>query len=117
MTTFAQIVILMTRLSRRTIAQQANRLLSLCIVVCTCVASSLGFFANSVQTALDNDIANYLGAPLVVRSERPLPADLLTQEGLNTPVVTACLFALSTVRLASVLPILLTVLYGLTSVR
>ena len=61
MSTVAQTLILMRRMSRRALMQKANRLLSLCIVVCTAVAASLGFFANSVQTALDKDIANYLG--------------------------------------------------------
>ncbi|MFT6046859.1 MAG: hypothetical protein ACI9WC_002570, partial [Arenicella sp.] len=56
MNKFTQIIILTKRLSRPTIGQKANRLLSLCIIVCTCVAASLGFFSNSVQSALDNDI-------------------------------------------------------------
>jgi putative ABC transport system permease protein len=86
---FTQINILIKRIGRRTIAQKANRLLSLCIVVCTCVAASLGLFANSVQSALDNDIASYLGAPMVVRSEQALPIELFDLDGLAPLVVTA----------------------------
>lgn len=84
-----QITILMKRLSKRTIGQRANRLLSLCIVVCSCVAASLGFFANSVQSALDNDIARYLGAPMVVRAEQLLPMELFAVDGLAPPVITS----------------------------
>jgi len=85
----SQIVILTKRLSRRAISQSANRLLSLCIVICTCVAASLSFFANSVQSALDNDIANYLGAPMVVRSGQPLPLELFDFNGVTSPVFTS----------------------------
>ncbi|MFQ3246243.1 MAG: putative ABC transport system permease protein [Arenicella sp.] len=88
MNKFTQIIILTKRLSRPTIGQKANRLLSLCIIVCTCVAASLGFFSNSVQSALDNDIARYLGAPMVVRSEQPLPQELFIVDGLTAPVIT-----------------------------
>jgi putative ABC transport system permease protein len=89
MNKLTQISILIKRLGRRTIAQKANRLLSLCIVVCTCVAASLGLFANSVQSALDNDIANYLGAPMVVRAEQALPIELFALDGIAPPVITA----------------------------
>jgi len=93
MNTLTQIIILTKRLSPRlsrpTIGQKANRLLSLCIIVCTCVAASLGFFANSVQSALDNDIARYLGAPMVVRSGQPLPMEIFALDGLAPAVVTA----------------------------
>jgi len=65
-----QILILAKRLGRRAIGQRANRLLSISIIVCTCVAASLGLFAKSVQTALNYDIANYLGASLVVRADQ-----------------------------------------------
>lgn len=85
----SQVVMLMKRLRRRTVAQKANRLLGLCIVVCSCVAASLGFFANSVQSALDNDIASYLGAPMVVRSEQSLPLGSFALKGIEQPVVTA----------------------------
>jgi len=85
----SQTLILMKRLGRRAAGQRANRLLSLCIVMCTCVSASLSFFANSVQSALDNDIANYLGAPLVVRAGQAIPASLFSLNGLASPVVTA----------------------------
>ncbi len=89
MNSLSQTMVLVNRLGRRTIGQKANRLLSLCIIVCTCVAASLGFFANSVQSALDKDIANYLGAPLVVRSDQVLPSDLFELDGIAPPVTTA----------------------------
>ena len=84
-----QIAILVKRLGRRTIGQRANRLLSLSIIVCTGVAASLGFFANSVQLALNDDIANYLGAPLVVRADKALSMEIFDFEGLAAPVTTA----------------------------
>ncbi len=89
MNSLSQTAVLVKRLGRRTIGQKANRLLSLCIIVCTCVAASLDFFANSVQSALDKDIANYLGAPLVVRSDQVLPSDLFDLDGIEPPVTTA----------------------------
>lgn len=89
MNTIKQIAIITKRLGRRTIAQRANRLLSLSIIVCTCVAASLGFFAKSVQTALDKDIANFLGAPLVVRSDQAILSKALEIDGLSGPVYTA----------------------------
>lgn len=89
MNTVKQIAILTKRLGRRTIGQRANRLLSLSIIVCTCVAASLGFFAKSVQTALDNDIANFLGAPLVVRSDQAILSKVPEIDGLSSPVYTA----------------------------
>jgi putative ABC transport system permease protein len=84
-----QIAVLMKRLGRRAAGQRANRLLSLSIIVCTGVAASLGFFADSVQSALDDDIANYLGAPLVVTSDKPLPMELFAIEGVGKTVETA----------------------------
>ena len=72
MNTAVQIVILMKRLGWRSIGNRANRLLSLCLIVCTCVAASLSFFATSVESALDEDIANYLGCLLYTS---PSPRD------------------------------------------
>ena len=89
MNRLSQVIILVKRLIRPTIGEKANRLLSLCIIVCTCVAASLGLFANSVQSALDDDIANYLGAPMVVRAKQALPIDLFELDGLAEPVITA----------------------------
>ncbi|MFK8019144.1 MAG: ABC transporter permease [Pseudomonadales bacterium] len=89
MTAFAQILILVRRLSPSAVRQKAYHLLGLCIIVCTCVASGLSFFAKSVQSSLDNDIANYLGAPLVVRSAEPLPTSLFLHKGFAAPVTTS----------------------------
>jgi len=77
------------RLCRRAIGQRANHLLSLCIVVCACVSASLSLFSSSVQSALDNDIANFLGAPLVVRSNQPIATTKLPSlKGLRPAVYT-----------------------------
>lgn len=90
MNSLQQIIKLTSRLNRHAIRQKANRLLSLCIIVCSCIAASLSFFSSSVQTALDHDIANFLGAPLVVRSDQPLSFDLVPKiQGLQTPVTTS----------------------------
>jgi len=89
MTKLKQVAILIKCLSRRTITQKSNRLLSLCIIVCTCAAASLSFFSSSVESALDHDIANYLGAPMVVRAENPLPINVLNNNTLTPPVTTA----------------------------
>lgn len=94
MKTIMQTVILMKRLGLRAMAQRANRLLSLSIIICTCVAASLSFFAKSVQTALDNDIATFLGAPLVVHSNWPVLNNMalikeLAINELSSPVYTA----------------------------
>ena len=89
MSNLQQVLVLTNRLSRRAIGQRANRLLSLSIIICTCVAASLGFFAKSVQTALDNDIANFLGAPLVVRADKAMLTNPPQVDGLNHPVYTA----------------------------
>jgi len=78
MQSLVQIIRLALRFGRRAALQPANQLLSICIIVCTCVTASLSFFAASVQTSLDNDIANFLGAPMVVRSSQPIASDLLT---------------------------------------
>ena len=88
-TNIIQTIILIKRLSRRSVRQTSNRLLCLCIVVCTGVAACLSFFASSVQTALDNDIANYLGAPMVIRAKHPLPISAFTQNHSITPVSTS----------------------------
>ena len=88
MSQFSQIVVLIKRFGRRAAKQKTNRILGLCIMVCSFVAASLGFFSNSVQMALDNDIANYLGAPLVVRSDQQLPRAVFDIDGLEAIVNT-----------------------------
>ena len=88
MSPLKQALVLVARLSRRPFSQRATVLLCVSILVCTCVTASLGFFAKSVQSALDNDIANFLGAPLVVRSDQPLPVSMPELAGLAKPVMT-----------------------------
>ena len=87
-----QICTVLRYLGLRALRNKANGLLALCILVCSGVAATLGFFANNVQMALDADIATYLGAPLVLRSDSPIPIDqyqVLKLSGLNAPVQTA----------------------------
>lgn len=88
MNNLTQIFILTKRLGQRAIAQRAHRLLGTNILICTCVAASLGFFAKSVQTALDEDIANYLGAPMVIRSNQPVLPTIPEIPGLDAAVRT-----------------------------
>lgn len=88
MNTLSQVMVLLKRLSTRVFEQKSNCLLSLCVLVCTCIAASLGLFASSVQSALDDDIAKYLGAPMVVRSEQAMPLSIFSSEGLAPPVTT-----------------------------
>ncbi len=88
MNTLKQISVLAVRLSRRPLTQNAILLLCTSIIVCTFAAASLTFFAKSVRTALDSDIANFLGAPLVIRSDQPLLVSLPRIAGLKKPVTT-----------------------------
>ena len=87
-----QIVTMVRYLGLRAFRQKANALLALCILVCSGVAATLGFFANNVQIALDADISKYLGAPLVLRSDLSIPIDqyeVLKLPGLSKPVRTS----------------------------
>lgn len=90
MNTFNQTVILSARLSRHATKQRSTLFLCACIFMCTFIASCLSFFSSSVQNALNNDIANFLGAPLVVRSNAPLQAltPLMERLNLTSPVTT-----------------------------
>ena len=90
MNTLKQTTILSLRLGRRAIKQRSKILLCACIFMCTFIASCLNLFASSVQNALNNDIANYLGAPLVVRSSGPLQelSPLLSTLKMAQPVIT-----------------------------
>lgn len=72
-TEFRQALLLAHRLGGRLLRTRVAILLTCCIFIGSGIAASLGFFAGAVQTALDDDIAEFLGAPFVVRSELPLP--------------------------------------------
>ncbi len=63
------------RLLSRALLKPANRHLCLSIMICTCIASGLSLFFERVQRSLDDDIANYLGAPLVLRGDRAIQLD------------------------------------------
>ena len=84
----SQIIRLTLRQSRRAYKQATTQILSVCIIVCACVSASLSLFSSSVQTALNNDIANFLGAPLVVRSDQPLNQTAALTENMREPVFT-----------------------------
>ncbi|GAA6139307.1 FtsX-like permease family protein [Arenicella sp. 4NH20-0111] len=74
---FHQACVLARSLLKRSLRQRTNQALCACILVCSFIASSIAVFSQSVQTALDHDISNYLGAPLVVRSSNPIESSQL----------------------------------------
>jgi len=84
-----QALILLRRTWWRSIKHKSSLLLILCIFISSMIASSLGFFSLGVQNALNNDIAKFLGAPLVVKSERPLPEGWWEKLDISTPAITA----------------------------
>jgi len=67
-----QALILALRLGRRSLGQSSNRLLVTCIILCTCIATSLNLFSKSMQSALEHDITTFLGAPMVIRSNKSI---------------------------------------------
>jgi len=71
-TELAQTLILARRFGSRLLRDRVAVFLSLCIAVGAAVATALGLFSLSVQQALDEDIAKFLGAPLVVQSSVPI---------------------------------------------
>ena len=68
-----QTVILLRSLGWRSFSQKAYVLLAGCLFFVALVASGLAYFSAGVQQALNHDIADFLGAPLVIRSEYQLP--------------------------------------------
>lgn len=77
-------------LLKRALRRRTNQALCLCILVCSLIASSIAVFSQGVQSALDNDIANYLGAPLVIRSNTPFdPEPYLTSPEIHSSAQTA----------------------------
>ena len=70
-----QTLILIRRLGGRTLRHRASLVLALGLIVSAGISASLGFFARNFQDTLDRDFAEFLGAPLVVRSSVPLPID------------------------------------------
>lgn len=93
MSKITQIWILISFLGRRIFHQPANILLCACIIFCTAVAASLSLFGKSVQSALVDDIGNFLGAPLVVRSAKAILTDPINIKELDNPVRTQTLTA------------------------
>jgi len=68
-----QVLVVARRLGMRPLLSRSGLLLACCVLFASAVTAALGLFSASVQQALDEDVARFLGAPLVVRSERPLP--------------------------------------------
>ncbi|MEM9303899.1 MAG: FtsX-like permease family protein [Pseudomonadota bacterium] len=81
-----QVLTLARGLGFRLLRQRAVLLLALCVVTGSAVTAALGFLAVSAQDALDRDVAQFLGAPMVVRSPRPLALDV---DGLERHAQTA----------------------------
>ncbi|MEO0998796.1 MAG: hypothetical protein AAFX58_14870, partial [Pseudomonadota bacterium] len=73
-TELRQALTLARRLGARLLRTRAAVLLMAAVFVGSGIAASLGFLASTVQQSLNRDIAEFLGAPLVVRSEYALPA-------------------------------------------
>lgn len=71
-TELTQTLVLARRFGTRLLRDRTALLLALCITVGAAVAGALGMFSLSVQQALDEDVAEFLGAPLVVQSKRPI---------------------------------------------
>ncbi len=86
---FKQVWAVCRRLGFRSLKQKPHCLLGLCIFVCAGIAAMLSFFANSVQLALDRDIANYLGAPIVLRSDSDFSTKSLNLAAMDKVVETA----------------------------
>ncbi|MGB0513569.1 MAG: ABC transporter permease, partial [Wenzhouxiangellaceae bacterium] len=68
-----QALVVARRLGLRPLMNRSGLLLICCVLFASSIAATLGLFTASVQRALDKDVARFLGAPLVVRSSRPLP--------------------------------------------
>ncbi|MCG8433364.1 MAG: hypothetical protein MJA83_04970, partial [Gammaproteobacteria bacterium] len=70
---YRQALILARRLGARFLKTRVTMLLISCVLLGSSIAASLGFFAGSVQDALNKDVAEFLGAPLVIQSKQSLP--------------------------------------------
>ena len=83
-----QILGINRRLGFKALTHKANLLLGLCLLMSAMAASTLGFFSLNVKSALNRDIANFLGADLVVRSNQSIPPQIW-QSLEQQPVITA----------------------------
>ena len=84
----AQIRILAIAMSRRLIHQRANMLLVICLFINAMIASTLGYFSLGVESALNHDISKFLGAPLVVSSDKLLPGQWWQDMDISNPAQT-----------------------------
>ncbi len=83
-----QVMILMRSLGWRSLKQKTYVLLAFCLFFSAFIASGLAYFSAGVQQALNDDIAQFLGAPLVIRSDRELPDQWWSAATINPPVQT-----------------------------
>ena len=79
-------------LARRLIQKSARKRESLLLVITIALSSfviaSLNLFSINVQQSLRDDISQFLGAPLVVRSDTPFAPPVFDHPGLKSPVIT-----------------------------
>ncbi|GHA00363.1 permease [Arenicella chitinivorans] len=80
------------RLARRLIQKRANAresvLLVMTMALSSFVIASLNLFSLNVQQSLRDDISQFLGAPLVVRSDVPFAKLAFSHPELQSPVIT-----------------------------
>lgn len=83
-------LILLKYLSWRFVSKKNERYFAVCLMIASTLISGLGFFSADVQKTLNNDISQFLGAPLVISSEQPLPEKWWqAQPQLKSPAITA----------------------------
>src|SRR5258708_13245782 len=76
------------RLLRRNWSAGELRVLLLALVIAVASVTTVGFFADRVQSALDAQANELLGGDLVVIADKPIPADYdetATRERLSLP--------------------------------
>ena len=86
-----QVWLMTRRLGMKSLMQPANLMLALCLFVSAMAASTLGFFSLNVSHTLNRDVAQFLGADLVVRSRHDLGnrwQELTDQKPVKTVAIT-----------------------------
>ncbi len=89
----AHSLVLLKYLSWRFVTKRNELFFALCLIIAASLMSTLGFFSINVQKTLNNDIAQFLGAPLVISSQQQLPEQWWTattsQTTIASPAITA----------------------------
>ncbi|WP_395373364.1 ABC transporter permease [Marinicella sp. W31] len=87
-----QVLLMSRRLGVKSLLQPANLMLALCLFISAMAASTLGFFSLNVSHTLNRDVAQFLGADLVVRSRNDLGnqwwQELTEQNPVKTVAIT-----------------------------